>query len=174
MGMRQRMRPHVDGYPAPARQSSGRTPPRTSVSGAQPLVVRYAEEHERSYLVHDFDSGDTVEVPKRRAADDLHTSRTGRRPPGAALLRWSKYALFGVVLGGAPGIVLGALIVCVSFVRLTGFRVRARRWLHRERSAPLPAIAATERLHLVAALGQGMLAIILGGMVLALLLQRLG
>ncbi len=171
--MRERMRPHGDAYPAPAREWTGRTPSRTSITDAQPLVVRYAEEHEHTYLVHDFDSGDTVAVPKRRAADDLHPSRTGRRPPGTALLRWSKYALVGVVFGGAPGIVLGALIVFVSFVRLASFGVRARHWLHREEAAPLPAIAATERLYLVAAFGQGVLAILLGGMVLALLLGRL-
>lgn len=171
--MRQRMRPHGDEYPAPAQRRIGRTPPRAHIVDAQPLIVRYADERERDYLVRELDSGDTVTVSKHRAIDTVYPSRNGRRPPGSLLLSWSKYALFGVVCGGAPGVVLGVFVVCVGLVRLTGFRARARRWLRRDSAAPLPAIAATERLHLLAALGQGMFAILLGGMVLALLLERL-
>jgi hypothetical protein len=170
--MRQRMRPRGDEYPASARQRIGRTPPRSLVSNAQPFIVRYADQHERAYLVHELDSGDTVAVPKRRATDAVYPSRDGRRPPGALLLRWSTYALLGVVCGGVPGIVLGVIVVCGGLVRLAGFRARARRWLRRD-GIPLPAIAATERLHLLAALGQGMLAILFGGLVLILLLERL-
>lgn len=123
--MRQRMRPHGNEYPAPARQRIGRTPPRSYVADAQPLIVRYADQHERDYLVQEIDSGDTITVPKRRAIENIYPSHNGHRPPGAMLLRWSKYALLGVVCGGAPGVVLGALVVCVGLVRLTGFRARA-------------------------------------------------
>lgn len=171
--MRQRMRQHGDEYPAPARQWVGRRLPRPRVADAQPLIVRYADQHERDYLVQELDSGDTVPVPKRRATDDVSPLQKGHRPPGALLLRWSKYALLGVVCSGAPGIVLGVVVVCVSLVRLSGFRARVSRWLRRDNSAALPAIATTERLHLLAALGQGVFAILLGSMVLALLLERL-
>ncbi len=171
--MRQRMQPHGDDYPVSARQWTENTPPRTHVADTQPLIVRYAEQREHHYLVHELDSGDTVSVPKRRATDAVDASHNSRRPPGFLLLRWSKYALVGVVCGGALGIVLGVIVVCVGLVRLTGFRVRARRWLRRNSTDPLPAIAATERMYLLAALGQGMLAMLLGGAVLALLLERL-
>ncbi len=173
VGLRQRMQPHGDDYPVSARQSTGSTTPRTYVVDTQPLIVRYAEQREHHYLVHELDSGDTVSVPKRRATEDVYPARNGHRPPGSLLLRWSKYALFGVVCAGALGIVLGVVVVCVGIVRLAGFRVRARRWLRRNSTDPLPAIAATERMYLLAALGQGMLAILLGSMVLALLLERL-
>jgi len=81
--------------------------------------------------------------------------------------------MLAVSLGGAPGVLLGIFVVLTAAIRLARFGVRTRRWRYRHRrldgGTPFPAEASIERVRLLAALGQGVVAIVLGSAVLALL-----
>lgn len=164
-GLRPARVPYTDPTEAP--------PVASAVSATAPSYVRYLDQREQAYLVRELDSGRAVPVRKRRDVADPYPPAHAKRAPGMRLLRWSGYAVLGVGIGGAPAIVLGLLSGCIAIVRLTRFNARTRRWWYRHRHlgapAPLPAVATDERLRLLAALGQSLLAIALGCVVLALL-----
>src|SRR5690242_5016673 len=83
------------------------TPP--TVSG--PLIVRFVEEDNDAYLVGDPWGDRTARVPKRRAPTDPTSSKQRHRSSSERLLRWSSYALIGVVCGGIVGTALGVIVV---------------------------------------------------------------
>jgi hypothetical protein len=116
-------------------------------------------------------------VAKRRAALEPFPSTNQNRAPGAGLLRASGLALLGALLGGAPGIALGVVVALVALVRLARFERRARSWrakaAQRDQAQRLPARATSERLRLMTALWQGLLALALGAAALILLLTAL-
>jgi hypothetical protein len=137
----------------------------------------YLAEDPQVYTLQDLASGAEASVPKRRAAFDVFPATPASQTPGGGLLRVSGYALLGALLGGAPGAVLGALVVVVALVRLARFERRARHW--RSQAPPgdqpqrLPARASSERLRLMTAFWQGLGALLLGGGALLLLLTAL-
>lgn len=114
-----------------------------------------------------------IQVPRSYAAAEPFPLVSGQRAPGARLLRWSRYALLGVGVGGFGGILLGVPVVLAAGVQLARLTRRVRRWRKRRRglaeSPLLPAAASAERLRLLGALGQGVLAIVLGLLLLGLL-----
>lgn len=135
-------------------------------------VVRYAEATEHVYLVQAISDDRLLQVPKSYAPAELFPIVNTQRAPGARLLRWSVYALLGVGLGGLGGVLLGVPVVLAALVQLARFARRVRRW-RRSRQGPagnpaLPAAAGSERLRLLGAFGQGLLAIVLGGLLLCL------
>jgi len=139
--------------------------------------VRYEEATERVYLVHALPNDHVIQVPKSYAPAEPFPLVSGQHVRGVRLLRWSIYALLGVGLGGFGGILLGVLVVLVAGAQLARFSRRIRQWRRGRQSASgipaLPAAASAERLRLLAALGQGLLAIALGTLLLALLAWRL-
>jgi hypothetical protein len=142
-----------------------------------PQIVRYLAEDTQAYTLHDLVEGDATRVAKQRAAPEQFPPSREQRAPGAGLLRLSGYALFGALLGGAPGAALGALITLIALVRLARFERRARTWrasaTKHGATKRLPTRATNERLRLMTALWQSVGATVLGGIVLALLLTAL-
>lgn len=142
--------------------------------GAPPRLVSYLGEDRQAYMLRDLLAGDEAQVAKRRAAPEPFPPTREQRAVGSRLLRLSGYALFGSLLGGAPGAALGALVTLVALARLVGFERRAHIWQAREAkddaAKRLPAAATNERLRLMTALWQGVGAVALGGCILALLL----
>ncbi len=143
----------------------------------------FVRQSEEAYVVRDLDAldalgdGDLVSVPKHYAVAEPFPVATGRKAPGARLLRWSAYALLAAVCGGVGGVLLGALVTLVATVQLQRFALRVRRWRRRRRgpdgSPVLPAAASAQRLRLLTAWVQGMLAIVIGVALLALVVWRL-
>jgi hypothetical protein len=130
--------------------------------------------------VHDQGAGDVVVVPKHYAVAEPFPAPRAGQVPGTRLLRWSTRALLAAVCGGLGGILLGGLVTLVATVQLQRFARRVRRWRRRSRGADgnpmppaLPAAASAERLRLLTAWVQGMLAILLGVALLALILWHL-
>ena len=140
-----------------------------------PLLVRFLEEGDADYLVGDPWSDRTARVPKRRAFVAVYPSEQGKRRSSERLVRWSWYALIGVVFGGVIGVALGCFVLLGTLARLAGLSSRVHRWRRRQRAsdnhAMLPAEATQERIQLLAAFGQSMLAILLGGAVLVAILM---
>lgn len=162
MTMRYTRRHEVSAY------EGGRTP-HIAAHVRGPLTARFLDEDESTYLVGEPHGERTARVPKRRAPAERFGPGSGNRVAGTGLLRCSGYAIVGGVLGGVVGIVLGSLVVLVALVRLGRFSRRVRRWRRAHRdpdgTPPLPATATAERQRLLAALGQGLLAVILGCLV---------
>lgn len=154
-------------HPAPARDVSDRLP----------HLAEYVTEDRSTYTLWDIAANDEVEVAKLRANPDPFPPEHSHPVPGALLLRLSGIALVATLLGGAPGAALGLAVALVAFARLLVFRRRARVWSRRAGGAPaprrLPSVATAERLRLLTALGQSLLALFLGGALLALLLTAL-
>lgn len=173
--MEQRYRDRRAPRPPRAPVSRGNVPP--AVAG--PLVVRFLEEDDTEYLVGEPEGSRTAWIPKRRAFTEPYSPERSIAA-SERLLRWSFYALIGVVCGGIVGIALGGLVVLAALVRLARLSGRIRRWRRhaKERqpspmlsqSPQLPEEATRERMQLLAALGQGFLAILLGGAVLFVIL----
>jgi hypothetical protein len=129
------------------------------------------------YLVQALSDGHLLQVPKSRAPVEPFPPVSGQRVHGARLLRWSVYALLGVGLGGLGGVLLGVPVVLATSVQLARFARRVRRWRRDRQGAAgipvLPTAASAERLRLLSAFGQGLLAIALGSLLLGLLAWRL-
>lgn len=140
-------------------------------------IVRYAEANERIYLVQALSDDQLLQVPKSYAPAEPFPIASSQHAPGARLLRWAVYALLGVGLGGFGGVLLGVPVVLAAGVQLTQFARRVRRWRRDRQGADripaLPAAASAERLRLLSAFGQGLLAIVLGGLLLGLLAWHL-
>lgn len=140
----------------------------------QTYYVRYEDATERMYLVRTLDDDRLIRVSKRYALSEPFAAARVQLPPSARLLRWSTYALMGVGLGGLGGMLLGVLVVLVAGTRLVGFSMRLRRWRREQQEASgiptLSAAASAERLRLLGSLGQGLLAVAVGSLLLALLL----
>lgn len=137
---------------------------------AGPLVARFLEEDDREYLVGELGGNRTAQVPKRRAMAEPSSPEERRRGASERLLRWSSYALVGIVAGGIVGIAIGIVVVLAALARLAAFSSRIRRWRYRHNRSgdrqALPAQASRERMLLLGALGQGFAAILLGSAVL--------
>lgn len=160
-----------DGRGAPAHA------PLRGVGAHLPRMVEYVREDRSTYTLWDMAASDEVEVTKRRASPDPFPPKRSQPLPGALLLRLSGVALAATLLGGAPGAALGLMVAMVAFVRLLAFQQRAHSW-SRQRGAAgaplrLPSVATSERLRLVTALGQSLLALFVGGSLLVLLLTAL-
>jgi hypothetical protein len=158
---------------AHARASHGNTAP--VIIG--PLIARFLEEDDTDYLVGDPWGNRTARVPKRRAFTDPSTPRPRRRTSSERLVRWSVYALVGAVCGGIVGPALGAVVVLAALIRLARLSRRIHRWQRRQKASgdwkALPAEVSRERMQMLAALGQGVVAIVVGSAVLyAILLLR--
>lgn len=168
--MEPRYRDRRDPQPMRPHASRDASPPKI----AGPLIARFVEEDADEYLVGDPWSSRTARVPKRRAFAEPSSPEQRRRASSERLLRWSSYALVGVVCGGVVGIALGVIVVLAALMRLTSLSSRLQRWRRRQRvsgdQAALPAEATRERMQLLAALGQGLLGILLGSAVLYVLL----
>lgn len=140
-------------------------------------IVRYEEATEREYLVRTLADDHLLQVPKSYAPADPFPLVNGQRVRGTRLLRWSRYALLSVGLGGLLGVLLGLLVVLATGVQLARFSWRVRRWRRRRQSTsgipPLPTAASAERLRLLGALGQGLLAVVLGTLLFVLLAWHL-
>ena len=137
-----------------------------------PLTARYLDEDDGVYLVAEPRGERTAQVAKRREVVEPFPPTRRGSAPGVRLLHWSAYALVGAVCGGVPGVVLGSMVTLLALVRLGQFSRRVRRWwLRQSRSdgrggvLQLPAAVTAERLRLLAALGQGLLAVLLGCLV---------
>jgi hypothetical protein len=151
------------------------SPITTQVPG--PLAARFLEETDEGYLVGEPGGDRRAWVPKERATVERFPPRPGRHASGRRLLRWSAWALVGAVCGGAVGVVVGSAVVVLALAQLGRFSRRAQQWGRRQRGSaeilPLPAAATSERFRLLAALGQGLIAMLLGSFVFLLLLGRL-
>ena len=134
-----------------------------------PLRARYVAQTDTTYLVGEPGGARTAHVQKLRAATVPHPLPGGRSARGVGLLRLSSLALAGAVCGGVAGVLLGMVITLVALARLASLSRRVRQpRQHRPRGAAVPENVTFERLRLLAALGQGVLAMFLGTLVLAL------
>ncbi len=139
-----------------------------------PSHVQYEDATTRLYLVRSLSNDRLVEVPKRYARATPFPFSHDQRPPGATLQRWSSYALLAVGLFGVGGILLGTVVAGAAGVRLIGFAQRVRGWKPGSRRLQmLPVAAGEERLRLLGALGQGLLAVLLGVVVFAAMIWHL-
>ena len=140
-----------------------------------PLIVRFLHEDDTGYLVGDPWSDRTAHVSKHRAIAESFSPGERRRGASDRLLCWSSYALVGVIFGGIPAILLGGIVALAALIRLSGFSSRIRRWRQRRRASGdhsvLPVQATRERMQMLAALGQGLLAVALGSGVLFVLVE---
>lgn len=135
-----------------------------------PLQARYVAQTDTAYLVGEPGGTRTAHVQKRRAVSAPYPPPRGRDARGVGVLRLSSLALAGAVCGGVVGVLLGMAITLVALARLAALSRRVRRPRRRgPRGAALPEAMTTERLRLLAALGQGLLAVLLGALVLALM-----
>jgi hypothetical protein len=146
-----------------------------------PRIVAFTDLRDGAYLVRDLDEGHLLRVPRGSAQPEQFPPQGGQRRQtqrGALLLRVSKYALIGAFLGGVGGVLLGVLVALCAVIQLGRFKVRVRRWQRRSRMGRhdvqdlLPASASSERSRLLGALGQGVLAAVLGAGVCLLLLPH--
>jgi hypothetical protein len=148
-------------------------------ASARPQIVAFTDQRDGAYLVHDLDEDQPLLVPRGYAQPEPFPHTQGQAQRGALLLRWSKYALIGALLGGVGGLALGALVALAAVIQLGRFKRRVRRWQRRARMGRhdaqdlLPASASSERSRLLGALGQGVLAAVLGAGVCLLLLPHL-
>ncbi len=150
-------------------------PPDVGYAGdEEAFQARFLEEDERYYVVYDLHEDEEVRIPKARAVAEVYPP-TRRNPlRGAGLFRWSVIALIAALIGGLGGMILGALVALLAAARLVGFTQRVTRWRKRQEGGRwLPAQASAERLRLLAAFWQGVLALALGAFVFALLTGRL-
>jgi hypothetical protein len=147
-------------------------------ASAGPRIVAFSDQRDGAYLVRDLDENQLLRVPKGYAQLELFPPTQGQPRRGALLLRLSKYALIGAVLGGVGGLLLGTLVALAAMIQLGRFNRRVRRWRHHGRSEQgdlahlLPAIATGERSRVLGALGQGALAAVVGAGVCLLLLPH--
>lgn len=152
-------------------------PPHPPQRGGAPPVASYLAEDSQAYTLRDLADGEETQVPKRRAALEPFPPTNQNRAHGAGLLRVSGYALLGALLGGAPGVALGALVALIALIRLARFERRSRSWrakaAQRDQPQRLPAKATNERLRLMTALWQSLGAVALGGVALILLFTAL-
>lgn len=162
---------------APQPERPPAPPPRDYPPSAAPgpLLVRFLEEDDADYLVGDPWGDRTAQVPKRRTPVNAYPSERGKRRSSERLVRWSWYALIGVIFGGVLGVALGCFVLLGALVRLTRLSSRVRRWRRRQRAsgdfAMLPTAATQERIQLLAALGQSVVAMLLGSAVLVAILM---
>lgn len=144
-------------------------------AAAGPLIVRFLEEDDTGYLVGDPWSDRTARVSKHRAIAEPFSLGERRRGASERLLRWSSYALVGIIFGGIPAIVLGCIVALAALIRLSGFSSRIHRWRKRRRASGdhtvLPVHATHERMQVLAALGQGLLAVAIGSGVLFVIVE---
>lgn len=166
------------GRPAPRPLSAHAAPTsrrNNSPAHAGPLIVRFVEEDDDSYLVGEPGGDRTARVPKRRAFTASSTPAQRRSASSERLLRWSSYALVGAVLGGVLGIALGCIVMLAALIRLARLSGNLRRWQRRQRAGGnprlLPEGATRERMQALAALGQGFLAALLGGGILLAIIE---
>lgn len=165
--------PHQSSHPA---VPSSRAPSPRTGRHREVYQVSYEAAAEQEYLVRTLENGQFLRVPKHYAPSEPFPPERGQPPPGGRLLRWSAYALLLVGLGGLGGVLLGVPVVLAAGVQLAHFSLRVWRWRRRHRAANtpvLPAVASAERVRLLSALGQGLLAVVLGSLLLALLAWRL-
>ena len=140
------------------------------VAASGPLIVRFLEEDDDSYFVGEPGGDRSARVAKRRAF--IESAHPEQRRGGASerLLRWSSYALVGAVFGGVLGIALGCFVILAALARYARLSGNIRRWRRRQRASgsqrPLPEQATRDRMQTLAAVGQGLLAILLGGAIL--------
>jgi hypothetical protein len=165
-----RPRSRYPNMPSPAERGPRRAPASHALA---PLAVRFIEQTDTEYAVGELRGPRTARVPKRRAVADPFLSPSRQGMPGRGLLRWSGLALLGVALAGIGGVVLGAVVVVVALLRLAHFSRKVRRWRRAQRArgerSKLPAAATAERFCLLAALGQGFVAMVAGALVALLL-----
>jgi hypothetical protein len=138
-----------------------------------PRYVRYQDTTPREYIVRALSNDRVIQVPRQFARATPFPPTRDQPAPGAGLLRWSSYALLAVGLGGLGGVLLGGIVALVAAVRLMRFSEHARSWRRRSGGTgprALPAAASAERLRLLGALGQAMLAALLGSALLLLLI----
>ncbi|HST88811.1 MAG TPA: hypothetical protein VLJ14_10565 [Ktedonobacterales bacterium] len=136
---------------------------------AVPLRARYLAQTDTAYLVGEPGGTRTAHVQKLRAATVPYPSPVGRSAGGVGVLRLSWLALAGAVCGGVAGVLLGMAIILVALARLASLSRRVRHSRQRRsRGVAVPETVTIERLRLLAALGQGVLAVFLGTLVLAL------
>jgi hypothetical protein len=167
--------------PPPARSAGHRIgrhqEARSERWGPQAYIVRYEEATERAYLVQALHDAQMIKVPKSYAPVEPFPLISGKHARGVRVLRWSGYALLAVGPGGLVGVLLGFLVVLAAGIQLVRFSWRVRRWRRGRQGAsgihPLPASASAERLRLLGALGQGLLAVALGSLLLVLLTWHL-
>lgn len=168
--VRRNYRRYAPQPPHPAEPYSDDIPAATG-----PLIVRFLEEDDTGYLVGDPWSDRTARVSKHRAIAEPFSPDERRRGASERLLRWSSYALVGVIFGGIPAILLGCIVALAALIRLTGFSSRIHRWRQHRRASGdhsvLPVHATRERMQMLAALGQGLLAVALGSGVLFVLVE---
>jgi hypothetical protein len=138
-----------------------------------PPMVRFLEQTDTEYAVGVLRGPRKALVPKRRVVADPFPSMSRQHMHDQRLLRWSLYALLGAGLGGIVGVVLGIVVVLMALLRLAHFSGKVRHWRRAQRAGEelvqLPVAATSERLCLLAAFGQGTLAIAVGLLVLLLL-----
>lgn len=146
-----------------------------------PRSVRYQDQSRAAYLVREINDSQHVRVAKQRAVADTYPPNAAARSADMRLLRWSGYALLGVLLGGVGAIILGLLTASLAALLLMRHSHRVRAWRRAHRAAGsdssnallLPAAASDERARLRTALWQGVIAAVLGLVFLFALLDRL-
>jgi hypothetical protein len=156
-------------------QAPGESFPVTAGASVGPRLVKFADARDGAYFVHDLADGRTMRVPKRFAEPERFPPAPASPQRGSRLLRLSRYALVLAFVGGAGGVLVGVPVALCAAVQLGRFKGRVRRWRRRSRGWPeqLPPMATAERLRLLAALGQGGAATLIGGGIGMLLLPHL-
>lgn len=159
------------------REAAEWQPPHPPQREGAPAVASYLAEDSQTYTLRDLANGEETQAPKRRAAPEPFPPTKQNRAHGAGLLRVSGYALLGALLGGAPGVALGAVVAVIALIRLARFERRARAWrtktAARGEMPRLPARATNERLRLMTAMWQSLGAVALGSVALILLFTAL-
>lgn len=163
-----------------AMQETRRPLAHTTDPEEAPLSVRFEDQNATEYLVRVGADDERVRVPKQRAAVAPYPPARAKRSADMRLLRWSSFALLGVVFGGLGGAIIGPLTATIALLLLIWHDGRVRRWRlasegrrGRDSVPPLPDAASAERARLRTALWQSLLASILGMVVLLALLHRL-
>ncbi len=168
--MVQRYRGRQEVQPVRAPTFRANRPP--ALSG--PLIARFVEEDDSGYVVGDPWGSQTARVPKRRAYAEPSSPERRQRRSSERLLHWSSYALIGVICGGIVGIALGGIVILAALIRLARLSQRIHRWQRRQQAEgeqdALPVEATRERMQVLAALGQSLLAILLGSAVVYVIL----
>ena len=134
----------------------------TSPNIAPPLLAQFQQQTPETYSVRDLEYDDIVTVQKARAVSEPFPPTPAYPTRGVRVLRWSGYALVWAMLGGVGGIVLGVMVILAALVGRVSFRRRVRRWRQTYPGAPLPAASRTEYDRLRGALGQAVLALLIG------------
>jgi hypothetical protein len=138
-----------------------------------PHYARYMDETADTYLVYDLRSGAQREVDKGRQSAPALSAQARRAVPGGLLLRVSLVAVALALVGGIGGLLLGIPVILIALGKRISLGGRIRRWHQRHPQQLIPAAAREEFDRVRGALWQGLLALLLGILIMYLTLPHL-